>query len=354
VNGPIDFALIGGASILTFILLRAFHDGTPSETVYQIAGVLVWLINWPHFSATSFRLYHSRANIRQYPVTAVVIPLLVLAAAVGAFLSPEEMAPWLVRLFLLWSPYHFSGQSLGISMIYARRAGLRLDPWERLAFSGFIFGTFLYQTSSAESGTAQLQFYGINYSPLGLPTWLAAGFRIWIILCAALLIAWVLKIRYREGRWPPAIVLLPAGTQFVWFVLGAGLPSFNEFVPFFHGLQYMLVAWLVQLKERQERQERWEPGGRNPSPRFVINESLRWYLINLLGGVALFWLLPRAGQVAGFSLAFSTAILIAAVQIHHFFVDGVIWKIRNPRVALPVMGNVADVWRPPSSTLRAT
>jgi len=35
-------------------------------------------------------------------------------------------------------------------------------------------------------------------------------------------------------------------------------------------------------------------------------------------------------------LALATGVLTAAVQIHHFFVDGVIWKLRNPRVANPL------------------
>ena len=38
----------------------------------------------------------------------------------------------------------------------------------------------------------------------------------------------------------------------------------------------------------------------------------------------------------GIPLDLSVAVIIAGVQIHHFFVDGVIWKLRNPRVANPL------------------
>jgi hypothetical protein len=46
--------------------------------------------------------------------------------------------------------------------------------------------------------------------------------------------------------------------------------------------------------------------------------------------------LPRAVSFFGVSLDLASAVLIAGIQIHHFFVDGVIWKLRNPRVANPL------------------
>ncbi|MEZ4749073.1 MAG: hypothetical protein R3B54_00185 [Bdellovibrionota bacterium] len=45
----------------------------------------------------------------------------------------------------------------------------------------------------------------------------------------------------------------------------------------------------------------------------------------------------------GFPLDFATGVAIAGVQIHHFFVDGVIWKLRNPAVAAPLMGSFSDL-----------
>ena len=52
------------------------------------------------------------------------------------------------------------------------------------------------------------------------------------------------------------MTLLPAATQFVWFGLGQRLPSFAEFIPAFHSVQYLLVAWSVQLKERLDEEQR--------------------------------------------------------------------------------------------------
>jgi hypothetical protein len=134
-----------------------------------------------------------------------------------------------------------------------------------------------------------------------------------------------------EGRALPLIVLLPALSQWVWFVGGDGGSAFREFVPAFHSLQYLLIAWSIQMKETLDR------GGRSPSKRFVGGETLRWGLWNVAGGAALFWVLPRLFASSAGDLTFATGVVHAGVQIHHFFVDGVIWKLKDPTVASPLM-----------------
>src|SRR6185369_17456669 len=106
----------GGTSLITYLALRFWTDGARTETYWTLAGWLVWVINWPHFSATSYRLYGTRSHVRQYPVTAMVTPILVAVGVFGSFASPLVIAPYFVKFFLIWSPYHFSGQTIGITL----------------------------------------------------------------------------------------------------------------------------------------------------------------------------------------------------------------------------------------------
>jgi hypothetical protein len=337
VNAFVDYALIGGISIALYFAMTLLHDGQRTEAVWQTAAMLAWVVNWPHFSATSYRLYHSRSNRRQYPLTAFAIPVLLLAFMAGSFMSPEHVAPSFVKLFLIWSPYHFSGQTLGISLIYARRAGFVVRKWERLALAGFIFSTFLIQTSNAELGSAASQFYSVSTAPLGLPAWVPTLFWALMLSCGATFLLLLTRWSLRSRRLPPPILLLPAITQCVWFVLGSQVASFNEFVPFFHSLQYLLIAWAMQLKEKMDI------AGIRPSRSYAWQESARWGAINLAGGAALFWLFPRLCSLSGIEVAFATAVVSSGVQIHHFFVDGVIWKLKNPQVSSPLLVNLGDI-----------
>jgi hypothetical protein len=75
----------------------------------------------------------------------------------------------------------------------------------------------------------------------------------------------------------------------------------------------------------------------------VLVETVRWFAAIVAGGYVLFSVLPRLGAHFGRSLAFSTAVVLVAIQTHHFFVDGVIWRLRNQHVASPLSSTLADV-----------
>jgi hypothetical protein len=340
VNAPVDFALAGGASIAAFLLLRMFHTGERNELVYTAAAGLSWVVNWPHFSATSYRLYHDRAHVWQYPVTALVIPWLVLAAVIGSVLSPLLIAPYFIKLYLTWSPYHFSGQTLGVTLIYARRAGFAVGKWERLALSTFIFGSFATQTARFEVNPAGATYYGISYPGLGLPAWTVTALSTAMYVGGAVFLVLALRWCLRERRWLAPVVLLPAATQYVWFIPGNGWASFQEFVPFFHSLQYLLIAWSVQLKEKMDKDHI------APGVNYVARESIRWGVLNVIGGAILFFMLPRLLSETGVELLFATGVVLAGVQLHHFFVDGVIWKLRRTTPTSPLMVNLADMLGP--------
>ena len=334
INAWVDFACIGALSIGLYLLFRSAPQ-FPLPDVLNLAALLTLLCNWPHFSATSYRLYSSLDNIRQYPMTALAIPLLLIAAVIASLAWPDRVAPAFVHLFLLWSPYHYSGQSVGISLIYARRAGFNFGSIERRCLSGFIFGSFLLSVARQEIRPGTYTFYGINYPSLGLPPGMVAVLATLMWGCGIAFISRIGWIAFRARRLVPPIVLLPGIAQFVWFVPGIRLPSFSVFVPFFHGLQYLLIAWAMQLKETMDR--RAIP----PSTNYVKQETGRWGLLNLLGGVVLFWGLPRAcALITGRALMLVAPVMVAAVQIHHFFVDGVIWKLRHPTVGTPLLVNL--------------
>ena len=343
INAPVDYALIGLISIVAFALLYGLKKTDRTETVILLAAKAAWVCNWPHFAATSYRLYHSKDNIRQYPLTALLVPWLVLAGVFASIAAPKTIAPCFVMIFLIWSPYHFSGQSVGISLIYARRAGIMVGKIERFALSGFIFATYLSQTIRSQIDSRTLDYYQIEYTSLGLPAWTGVVADVWMYLCLILLVGSYGYWCGKQRKIVNPIVLLPAVSQFVWFVLSADVPSFNEFVPFFHSLQYMLIAWSMQLKEKMDREHI------APSVQYVGFESARWYILNVIGGIFLFWIFPYALAHFGVNENLALGVTAAGVQIHHFFVDGVIWKLKRKTVASPLMVNIDDLINPSKS-----
>ncbi|MBI4349144.1 MAG: hypothetical protein HY553_20065 [Elusimicrobia bacterium] len=342
VNAPVDFLLIGGLSIAAFLYLRLFYSGERTGDILTLALQLSWIGNWPHAAATNYRLYRSTENIRQYPLTALVIPWVMVAGIAGSFASPELFAPAFVKVAILWAPYHFAGQSIGISLIYARRAGFDFGAVGRWALSAFLYGLFVAQAVRYEAGLQRFDHYGLSYASLGIPERFGTIAGAWVALSGLAFLACVALRCRAERRLVPPIVLFPVLTHFVWFVPGARWASFGEFVPFFHGLQYLLIAWSMQLKEKLDRE------GLEPSRGYVLSETGRWGAMNFVVGAALFYGLPELLARFGAPLAFTTGIIASAVQIHHYFVDGVIWKLRQKSVSSPLMAGLDDLLRPPA------
>lgn len=341
VNAPVDFFCIGAASLILYALLWAFQR-EPNSTLLTATIILSILCNWPHFAATNYRLYHSRENMRQYPMTAYVVPIALAFMVWLAFTWPASAAPILVQLYVFWSPYHYSGQSTGISMLYAKRSGIILGLTEIWALKGFIYGTFLTSFALRASKPGIGTFYGIPFPSLNLPAWVPVALHVLMWICGGVFALLIAKWCWQNKRIIPPIILLPAIAQYFWFVKAMDLNSFLEFVPFFHGMQYLLIAWAMQLKEKMNENEI------APTKAFVRSESLRWMAINIAGGAFLFWVLPKFFGAHEMAFGTAAAVIVSAVQIHHFFVDGVIWRLRNPKVGQSLLVNVDDMARAPA------
>src|SRR5262249_62191398 len=70
----IDALCAGGLSILAFAGAAAVSSWAPSlaqnqtlPSVLTVVGLLQWFINWPHFSATCYRLLRVPENRREFP-----------------------------------------------------------------------------------------------------------------------------------------------------------------------------------------------------------------------------------------------------------------------------------------------
>lgn len=346
VNRWVDWAMIGGLSLITWAVLSVVYAHSDNASLTRVALALSLVVNFPHFSATVYRLYQKPDNLRQFPVTACGLPFIIIGGIAASLWQPQLIAPYFILLYVLWSPYHFSGQTVGITMLYARRCGFPIGPRQRLALSGFVFATLLCSLARvAENGPTP--FYGIPVPPIYFPNWLDWGVEAAMYVSAAVFIGFVVQWCRAEKRLLPPIVLLPAVSQFVWFVPGAGLKSFLLVIPMFHSMQYLLIAAMMQISLRLH-----DSGGERSWQR-VRYETVRWGVRNVVGGAVLFLGIPPLLFWTSVPLGITAGIIAAAINIHHFFVDGVIWKLRDPATSKALGVNIADLAGAPRGILAA-
>jgi hypothetical protein len=321
-----DLFLFGpGATIVVAgILLALPHLGAGAAGVAgTVTAALSFLLVGPHYAATYRRAYTSRAVVSAHPWVTLVAPPVLIAAALLAVRYPTTVGLAYFGLYVGWSGYHYSGQSLGLAMLYPLRQGVRLEPREKRLLSLPLYVSWilsllgLFRLSSSARNPA---YEAVRHGYLGppLPAWgVALGLA---VLAASLTGVWTVA-RARRARgvplpWPTYAVL---SAQIAWFTIGLYQPLFNILlVPMFHGLQYLgLTSWHASR----------EPGAGGPG-RFA-----RYLLVVLLLGLVVnpgLFMIFR-GSDAGRALL-SAAAVTSFVNLHHFLLDGRIWRLRERRV----------------------
>ena len=289
---------------------------------------LAIVFNYPHFMATVYRVYHTRENFEKYKILTLHVTLLVVLTGVLLHAWPR-LLPWVFTLYICWSPWHYTGQNYGLLMMFARRSGAAVAASERRWIRTAFVVSYLMLLASFETGGSS--------EPLILSLGLPAKFTLWarLALGAAFALFTVLGFRrlIAENGWEAmtAPVML-AFTQFLWFVLPTLLElRANYTIPqtqyssgvlaVLHSAQYLWVTSYYQQREaRAAGQSKWR---------------VATYFVTLVaGGIALFipgpWLVS---YILRFDFTTSLLIFTALVNIHHFILDGAVWKLRDSRVA---------------------
>jgi tetratricopeptide (TPR) repeat protein len=311
------------------LLLAGFYAANSHARGWSVAFYFLALLsNYPHFMATVYRAYHKRDEFEKYRTYTLHVALLLALSGVVAHVW-YGVLPWIFTLYICWSPWHYTGQNFGLLMMFARRAGIAPTEMERAALRLSFIASYILLLLSFHTGSSPDPLI----LSLGLPAKLTLPARISLALFFLGVSGWALASLARRSN---LRALLPVytltATQFLWFLLPAiiELASGREIpqtryssglLAVLHSTQYLWITSYYQRKEaRAAGSAQWSFWG---------------YLVTLIaGGIALFipgpWIVSRIFHT-DFAASFLT--FTALVNIHHFILDGKIWKLRDSRVA---------------------
>jgi tetratricopeptide (TPR) repeat protein len=320
--------LVGCGAWSAPLLLLAFYASRSFSRGWAVAFYfLALLFNYPHFMATVYRAYHTRTEFQKYRIFTVHVALLLALAGVIAHLW-FPLLPWIFTLYICWSPWHYTGQNFGLLMMFARRAGYSPSPAERTAIHWSFIASFLLLMLSFHTGPSGDPLI----LSLGLPANFTLPARGILALFFVAATGWALiSVARRSSVRAILAPLTLAVTQFLWFLLPSMVELFSGhevpqtryssgILAVLHSAQYLWITSYYQGREaRAAGNAQW---------------SFSRYLVTLIaGGIALFipgpWIVSRVFH-ADFAASFLT--FTALVNIHHFILDGALWKLRDSRV----------------------
>jgi tetratricopeptide (TPR) repeat protein len=324
----IDLLVGCGAWSAPLLLLALYAPGASPRAWAITFYFLALLLNYPHFMATVYRAYHTQTEFQRYRIFTVHVAILLALAGVIAHLW-FPLLPWIFTLYICWSPWHYTGQNFGLLMMFARRSGLAPSSAERNAIYFSFVASFLLLMLSFHTGAAGDPMI----LSLGLPAKFTLPARVVLAVFLFAATGWALFSLSRRGSFRAILAPLTlATTQFLWFLLPALIELFSGrevpqtryssgILAVLHSAQYL---WITSYYQRREARAAGD-----------ANWKFSRYLFTLAaGGIALFipgpWIVSRALH-ADFAASFLT--FTALVNIHHFILDGALWKLRDSRVA---------------------
>jgi hypothetical protein len=345
--------------------------GASSVSALIPGAVLVLLFSLPHYGATLLRVYELPEDRHKYSFFALWCTL----AIAGSFIAGLHHAFFgslILTLYLTWSPWHYTGQNYGIFLILLGRRGVVVAPLaKRLVYASFILSYVLAFLAihgvERPDNYAPVSYAGTVFQliPLGLPSLISTPLLYVTAAAYAMSLIGAVVLLLRAGslaQIAPSLLLF--GTQAMWFsvpVLGRFLGSdgttqalsgiYNAYgflwIASAHSLQYLWVTTYYS-----------NSSGERSARSGVLSKRLRYLASVAFAGFAI-WTIPvlifAPGVLGSLPHESGLALLVAAtVNLHHFVLDGVVWKLRDGRVAQILLKSGAPpaTGAPPSTPQR--
>lgn len=342
-----EVAMMGGLSILSCLLIWLTVDkGASLMTVSQLAFSLAFVVNHPHFLSSYVLLYGDfRSEIfkrRRYFWAAVVAPAIIGGCLIWALATgSQQLMAHIITSMFFFVGWHYVKQVFGCIVVTSAQRKMYYSLFERRVILLNLFATWFvswlsnqvgYGAASGETANA-FSFYGIGHYKLNLdPFYLKAVYT--IMGLSFIGVVGIHLNRYiSKGLKPSAPGVAAFTALYVWYIPAIIHPAFAYFIPLFHSMQYMSFVWA--LKRNQVAFEIQELHGEEWR-RAWVNRFFGFLLTATVLGALTFELIPKAldsqNWITGMGPSPILAGFLLFINIHHYFIDNVIWRSDNATV----------------------
>lgn len=309
------------------------------EPFYVLATVAV-VSNGPHLVATWSRVYFDRREVKERPVALLVMPALIFVfVAAVTWKAGYPGARLLNSVILYWATWHFVAQNWGILRIYQRKS---LEPvgslamrLERPLLLLFVLWCVLYRIY-----TGPRVLFGTEVFYVVPPTWLVWGLLAPIV--GLFLVYLALRVKDRGQPWAKAAWIRFAFLfcAFLGFFVPFQMITTDDTSAFaaaacWHGFQYL---GMVRFYHRNTWRQGVDPNAKIISwlsqPGWARALLYMAFLGALAGSVyGVIYGLSLVTRDAGWNFATWGGVVWITLTLSHYWLDGVIWKLRRPELA---------------------
>ena len=337
----IDFLFLGGGSLIFLIILKLLPtDLDSNHLTFFIAVILSYTVNHPHF-AYSYQIFYDKffqkiksstmqpfLKIR-YAFAGLAVPIIMIVYFSFAIISgSDHLLKWSISAMFFFVGWHYVKQGFGIVMLDAAYKKSFFSKEDKTALLVMTYCTWLASYIFLNAEVSAGSFSGIEYYALDLPE----SFRVpaqtivYTFMIGTLLI--FSKYIFKYGLAAPINGMIAYFTSvFIWIAAVTTHPFYFALIPAFHSLQYMAVVWRLELNKAASHDK-------NP---FIW--LLKFAIVGVILGAIGFQFIPYIMDNSlpkPSELSYLPAFLLSVtifINIHHYFIDNVIWRKENVDVS---------------------
>ena len=349
--GPVvDFFCLGGLSLLVLPLLLFVPTAEYELKINTFMLLLANFINNPHF-AHSYQLFYrdfrSKVLSRQlgvamrvrYVFSGVVVPAFLFAFFAYCILSKDTkllgQGGNIMALFVGW---HYVKQGYGMLMLDAALKRKFYGHVEKKILLLNSYAVWMAAWLSANAYVSTRKMAGLEFYTFDFPRPLVLMAQV-VAALSSVAALWAL---YRHWRSSGSLlvngIMAYTVSLYAWLLFVRQHPLWIVVVPALHSLQYLIVVWRFETNLGRSQVADYAPG--SMLGKLLGNSLVVRLGVFAVGGLALgflgFWALPMLldiyvpydRQVFGEMLFLFVAWIF--INIHHYFIDNVMWRRENP------------------------
>ena len=319
-NRTLDLWVTGLLSIVLISVIMLVGPTKSDSISLADAFIIMTAINGAHFMASYRMLYYSREDALRYPQASIYMPVALFIYCVVAIWQSEH-EPFMVSALLvaasIYLALHYTGQVWGMMASLAFVDGIKFSKQQRDSFKLSLKFLMLWQICWS------LRILDPK------PEWLVNALEtfdivpyILIALAAFNGLKGIFSMQ-KELNTYKLRMLVPYIALYFWYALLSVNALALPLIQFFHAIQYLIFPLRVELNRHSMRSE---------AGKTISRHMFEYLFVMLLMGALAFVLIPDYLEGVGSGYAAAAAVFISAINIHHFYIDGYIWKISQPVV----------------------
>jgi hypothetical protein len=361
-HGPfVDFICMGGSSLILLPLLFL----RPPEKYYASIWVTTFLlsnvINHPHFAhsyqifyrnfgSKSFGADYSLALRMRYIVAGIVVPIaMAIFFAITVARGDVRILGYGANAMTFFVGWHYVKQGYGMLMVDAALKKQFFQAMDKKVLLVNSYAVWILSWLNINVAMNERNLWGLEYYSFHLPP-AVLSIATTVVVVTSVMTLWVLNRRWKGngGSLPLNGVVGYVVSLYIWLLFVRGNPLLILVVPALHSLQYLAVVWRFETNYEKGRGGALEPltlslAKKLLGVRYRLNIA-GFIIIGCVVGFLGFFGLPIVLDVMVpynkeiFGASMFMFIFWVFINVHHYFLDNVMWRRENPDTRLYLFG----------------